>query len=261
MGFKPFDLTGKTVLITGGNGGIGLGMAEGLAQAGADVVIWGTNEEKNAKALAGLQQYGTKVAAMKYNVGAEAEVEARFAETLDFLGGKLDACFANAGVSGDRRQMKEGFGGMDYAEWRRVLDINLDGVFFTLRAAGRHMKERGEGGTLVGTSSTASIMGQARGEHYAASKGAMNAIIKALAVEYGRHSIRANAVLPGWIETEMTAPAFNWDKFRDAVLPRVPAGRWGTKEDFAGIAVYLVSDASRYHTGDVIVIDGAYTLF
>jgi NAD(P)-dependent dehydrogenase (short-subunit alcohol dehydrogenase family) len=249
MTFKPFDLTGKSVLITGGNGGIGLGMAEGLAQAGADVVIWGTNPEKNAAALAELKQYGTKVA------------EDNFAETLEFLGGKVDACFANAGISGDRRKMKDGFGGMDYAEWRRVLDINLDGVFFTLRAAARHMKERGEGGSLVGTSSTASIMGQARGEHYAASKGAMNAIIKALAVEYGRHGIRANAVLPGWIETEMTAPAFNWDKFRDAVLPRVPAGRWGTKEDFAGIAVYLVSDASRYHTGDVIVIDGAYTLF
>ncbi|HKK30868.1 MAG TPA: SDR family oxidoreductase [Alphaproteobacteria bacterium] len=261
MPFAPFDLTGKTVLITGGNGGIGLGMAEGLAQAGADVVIWGTNEEKNAAALKDLEQYGTKVAAMKCNVGSEQDVEAKFAETLDFFGGKLDACFANAGVSGDRRKMKEGFGGMDYAEWRRVLDINLDGVFFTLRAAGRHMKARGEGGCLVGTSSTASIMGQARGEHYAASKGAMNAIIKALAVEYGRHGIRANAILPGWIETEMTAPAFNWDRFREAVLPRVPAGRWGTKEDFAGIAVYLVSDASRYHSGDVIVIDGAYTLF
>lgn len=261
MAFKPFDLTGKAVLITGGNGGIGLGMAEGLAQAGADVVIWGTNEDKNAHALSELKQYGTKVAAMKVNVGSETEVEDNFGETIKFFDGRLHGCFANAGISGDRRKMKDGFGGMDYAEWRRVLDINLDGVFFTLRAGARHMKAQGEGGALVGTSSTASIMGQARGEHYAASKGAMNAIIKALAVEYGRHGIRANAVLPGWIETEMTAPAFNWDKFRDAVLPRVPAGRWGSKEDFAGIAVYLVSDASRYHTGDVIVIDGAYTLF
>lgn len=261
MPFAPFDLSGKTVLITGGNGGIGLGMAEGVAQAGADVVIWGTNEEKNAAALKELEQYGTKVTAMKCNVGDEAEVEARFAETLDFLGGELDACFANAGVSSDRRKLKDGFGSMEYEEWRRVLDINLDGVFFTLRAAGRHMKERGKGGSLSATSSTASIMGQARGEHYGASKGAINAMIKGLAVEYGRHGIRANAILPGWIETPMTEPAFNWDKFRDNVLPRVPAGRWGTKEDFAGIAVYLVSDASRYHTGDVIVIDGAYTLF
>ena len=261
MAFKPFDLTGKTVLITGGNGGIGLGMAEGVAQAGADVVIWGTNEEKNAAALKELEQYGTKVAAMKVNVGSEADVEASFAETLDFLGGELDACFANAGVSSDRRALKDGFGSMAYEEWRRVLDINLDGVFFTLRAAGAHMKARGKGGSLSATSSTASIMGQARGEHYGASKGAINAMIKGLAVEYGRHGIRANAILPGWIETPMTEPAFNWDKFRDNVLPRVPAGRWGTKEDFAGIAVYLVSDASRYHTGDVIVIDGAYTLF
>ena len=149
MAFKPFDLTGKTVLITGGNGGIGLGMAEGVAQAGADVVIWGTNPDKNAAALKELEQYGTKVAAMKVNVGSEAEVEDHFAKTLDFLGGKLDACFANAGVSGDRRKMKEGFGGMDYAEWRRVLDINLDGVFFTLRAAARLGLPAPEGGTFL----------------------------------------------------------------------------------------------------------------
>ena len=198
--------------------------------------------------------------AMRCDVSDEEEVAERFAETVAELG-KVTACFANAGVSSDRRALKGGFSTMTTAEWRRVLDVNLDGVFFTLRAAAGHMVERGIAGSLAATSSLAAIMGQARGEHYGAGKGALIAMMRALAVEYGPGGIRANSVLPGWIETPMTEPAFNWDRFRDAVLPRVPVGRWGEKEDFGGIAVYLVSDASRYHSGDTFVIDGAYSLF
>lgn len=260
MAYTPFDLTGKKVLITGGNGGIGLGMAEAVAQAGADVCIWGTNEQKNEAARAALDAFGTKVVALRCNVADEQEVLDRFAETVSELG-HVDACFANAGVSSDRRRTPEGFVGMSYEEWRRVTSVNLDGAFFTLRSAARHMVERGTGGSLAVTSSLAAIMGQARGEHYGATKGAVISMIRGLAVEFGRHGIRANAILPGWIETAMTESAFNWDKFRNAVLPRVPARRWGTKEDFGGIAVYLVSDASAYHSGDTFVIDGAYSLF
>lgn len=260
MPYKPFDLTGKKVLVTGGNSGIGLGMAEAVAQAGADVCIWGTNEEKNAAARAALEQHGTKIMALRCNVADEQEVLDRFAETVSGLG-HVDACFANAGVSSDRRKAPDGFVGMSYEEWRRVTSVNLDGAFFTLRSAAKHMVDRGQGGSLAVTSSLAAIMGQARGEHYGATKGAVIAMARGMAVEFGRHGIRANAILPGWIETAMTEGAFNWDKFRNAVLPRVPAKRWGTKEDFGGIAVYLVSDASAYHSGDTFVIDGAYSLF
>ena len=260
MAYKPFDLTGKKVLITGGNSGIGLGMAEAVAEAGADVCIWGTNSEKNQAALEALRAYGTKIVALQCDVADEAAVDDSFAATLRELG-HLDACFANAGVSSDRRRNPDGFVGMTYEEWRRVTSVNLDGAFFTLRASARHMAERGKGGSLVGTSSLAAIMGQARGEHYGATKGALISMMRALATEFGRHGIRANSILPGWIETAMTERTLSWDKFAAAVKPRIPAGRWGTKEDFGGIAVYLVSDASAYQSGDTFVIDGAYSIF
>jgi NAD(P)-dependent dehydrogenase (short-subunit alcohol dehydrogenase family) len=150
---------------------------------------------------------------------------------------------------------------MPSEEWRRVLKVNLDGAFFTFRAAARHMVERAGGGVLVGTASLAAIEGAARSEHYAATKGGLISMIRALAVEFARNGIRANAVLPGWIDTAMTEKALNWDKFRDKVLPRVPMRRWGKPEDFGAIAVYLVSDASSYHTGDTFLIDGGYSLF
>lgn len=260
MAYAPFDLTGKKVLITGGNSGIGLGMAEAVAEAGADVVVWGTNPDKISAAEESLKSRGVQALGLQVDVASEEDTAAKFAETVDFLG-HVDSCFANAGVSSNRRATKDGFAGMTFEEWRRVLDVNLDGVFFTLRAAAKHMVERGQGGSLAVTSSLAAIMGQARGEHYGATKGAVISVSRALAVEYGRHGIRSNAILPGWIESPMTHNTLSWDRFQDAVLPRVPAGRWGEKEDFGGIAVYLVSDASRYHSGDTFVIDGAYSLF
>lgn len=260
MAYAPFDLSAKKVLITGGNSGIGLGMAEALADAGAEVVVWGTNEEKIKSAEESLQARGVRALGLKADVASEDDTAAKFDETVAFLG-HVDACFANAGVSSNRRATKDGFAAMSVEEWRRVLDVNLDGVFFTLRAAAKHMVERGQGGSLAVTSSLAAIMGQARGEHYGATKGAVIAMSRALAVEYGRQGIRCNAILPGWIESPMTHNTLAWDRFQEVVLPRVPAGRWGEKEDFGGIAVYLVSDASRYHSGDTFVIDGAYSLF
>jgi NAD(P)-dependent dehydrogenase (short-subunit alcohol dehydrogenase family) len=198
------------------------------------------------------------VLALACDVADEAAVDHAFAQTVATLS-RVDACFVNAGVSG--RAGGQSFTEMTTEEWRRVMSVNLDGAFFTLRAAARHMTARPGGGSLVVTASLAAISGQARGEHYAATKGAIISMMKALAVEFARHRIRANAILPGWIETPMTERTLRWDKFVERVLPRVPARRWGTGQDFGGIAVYLTSDASAYHTGDTFIIDGGYSIF
>ena len=258
MTYPAFDLTGKVALITGGNSGIGLGMAEALAQAGAAVAIWGTNEEKNRGALERITKLGGRATALRCDVADEAAVERAFADTLA-THGRVDSCFVNAGVAG--RRGLNSFLEMTTEEWRRVMSVNLDGAFFTLRTAARHMVERGDGGALVVTSSLAALSGQARGEHYAATKGALISMMKAIAVELARHGVRANAIVPGWIDTPMTEKTLRWDRFVEKVQPRVPMRRWGVPEDFGGLAVYLASDASRYHTGDTFVIDGGYAIF
>jgi NAD(P)-dependent dehydrogenase (short-subunit alcohol dehydrogenase family) len=255
--YKPFDLSGKVALITGGNSGIGLGMARATAQAGADVAIWGTNKDKNAAAKAELEASGRRILTWECDVSNEAAVDACMAETIRELG-RIDGCFANAGVSG---RGSSSFLEMSAAEWHRVLRVNIDGAFYTFRAAARHMVARGGGGALIGTASLAAIEGAARSEHYAATKGGLISMIRALAVEFARHGIRAHAILPGWIETNMTAGAIANEKFARNVLPRIPMRRWGTGDDFGGIAVYLMSEASRYHTGDTFLIDGGYALF
>jgi len=257
MAYKGFDLTGKVSLITGGNGGIGLGMADAMAEAGADVCIWGTNPTKNSAAAEKLKRHGHKVHTQIVDVGDEQQVQAGFAETLKVMG-HVDNCVANAGVSG---RGKGSILEMDYAEWRRVLQVNLDGVFFTFRAAAKHMVERGKGGSLVAMASTAAIEGAARSSHYGASKGGVTAMVRALAVELARYKITVNSILPGWIETEMTANAVANPKFAGSVLPRIPERRWGTGADFGPIAVYLASGATGYTTGRDFVIDGGYTLF
>jgi hypothetical protein len=257
MALQEFNLTGKVALITGGNSGIGLGMAEGLAKAGADVCVWGTNPDKNAAAQKQLEAHGTRVLALRCDVSDEAQVAASFLQTVKSLG-KVDSCFANAGV-GSNSPLP--FFEQPTEVWRRIWAVNLDGAFFTLRAAASHMVERGQGGRLIGTASASAIHGAARGEAYAASKGALVATMRGLAVELARYNITANIITPGWIETPMTARNVGDEKFESAVIRRVPFRRWGTGEDFAGIAVYLASDASAYHTGDNFVIDGGYTRF
>ena len=194
--------------------------------------------------------------ALKCDVSDEQAVEKCFATTVDALG-KVDACFANAGL----HRMTTPFHEMDTEEWRLIFRVNMEGTFFLFRAAVRHMLERGQGGSLVATSSLSGISAMARGEHYAATKAGAIAMVRSIAVEYAKHGIRANAILPGWVESEMTGDLLSWDKFQAAVLPRVPMGRWGKPEDYGSIAVYFAGDASRYHTGDIVVIDGGYHCF
>lgn len=256
MPYEPMNLTGKVALVTGGNSGIGLGMAQALAEAGADVCIWGTNPQKNEAALTQLQATGAKAAAMICDVSDEAAVEASFAATVEQFG-KVDGAYANAGVGGNGTPFID----IPTEEWRRVLGVNLDGVFWTFRAAAKHMVERGEGGRLIGTSSVSTVHGAPRSEPYASSKGAMISMVRGLAVELARHGITANTIIPGWIETPMTERSFGSEVFEGAVKKRIPERRWGTGADFGGLAVYLMSDASEYHTGDQFVIDGGYTRF
>jgi NAD(P)-dependent dehydrogenase (short-subunit alcohol dehydrogenase family) len=259
MAFNPFDLSGKVALVTGGNGGIGLGMAEGLAAAGAKVAIWGQNPDKNAKAEAKLKSYGGEVLVQKVDVNDEAAVVAGVAEVLERFG-RLDFVAANAGVGGGAP-----FEEMTTEKWRRVTTVNLDAVFWTFREAAKHMVARAKagdtGGSLLVTSSTSAIHGAPKNQAYASTKGAVLSMVRGLAVEYARYGIRANSILPGWIRSDMTAAAQGWDKFNTQVIGRVPMRRWGDPEDFSGIAVYLASDASRFHTGDSFVIDGGYTIY
>lgn len=260
MAYKSFDLTGKVALVTGGNGGIGLGMAEAMAQAGATVLIWGTNEQKNARALDLLKSHGGEAEARRVDVSDEQQVVEETARAVREHG-RLDTVIANAGIGGGARSFSE----FDTETYRKVLAVNLDGAFWTLREAAKHMVERAnggdKGGSLVGVASTAAIEGAARNQAYAASKGGLVSMLKAIAVEHARYGIRANGILPGWIATEMTEGAQNNPTFAEKVLPRVPVRRWGQPEDFGAIAVYLASDASAYHTGQMLVIDGGYTIF
>jgi NAD(P)-dependent dehydrogenase (short-subunit alcohol dehydrogenase family) len=260
MPYKPFDLTGKVALVTGGNGGIGLGMAEALAQAGADIAIWGSNPEKNERAKARLSETGVRVLAQRVDVSDESAVDAAMSDAVNDLG-RIDAVIANAGMSLKGRPFVD----TPTEDYRKVMSVNVDGVFFTFRAACRHMVERAKGGdpggSLVAISSLSVIDGAARNAHYAATKGALLPMVKAVAVEHARFGVRANSVLPGWIATDMTQAAQGSDVFNDKVIGRVPLRRWGEPSDFGGIAVYLASDASRFHTGDQILIDGGYAIF
>lgn len=250
-----FDLTGHVALVTGGNGGIGLGMARGLARAGAAIAVWGTNADKNGAAAEELRDLGADAEAFRCDVSDEEQVKASMAATLERFG-RVDSCFANAGIGGGGR-----FTDMSLEEWRRVQRVNSEGAFLTLQAAAKHMVERGDGGSLVGISSVSAIDGAPLTPSYAHSKGGLIAMIRGLAVGMARYGIRANAILPGWIETAMTEAGFDTEGFQTKVLPRIPHRRWGTPDDFGAVAVYLASPASSYHTGDTLVIDGGYTIF
>lgn len=249
------DLTGRVVLVTGGNGGIGLAAAQGCAAAGADIAIWGRDAAKNAEAAAALAVDDRKVFPAVCDVADEDQVVAAMAATVEALG-RVDAVIANAGIGGAAPIADLGLD-----EWRRVTSVNLDGAFLTLREGARHMLERGGGGAMVVVSSTASIFGAPRQPHYAASKAGVLGLMRSLAVELARHRIRVNAVLPGWTATDMLAPAQGYQKFVDATVGRTPVRRWADPSELADAFAYLADPSLTFHTGDELRIDGGYSIF
>lgn len=251
----PLTLAGRTVLVTGGNGGIGLGMAEACGRAGAQVVIWGRNEEKNAAALDRLSAQSVSAHAFVCDVAEANTIAPTFAASVDAAGGRIDSVFANAGTGGGGS-----FLDLTLAEWRRVMAVNLDGVFLTLQAAARHMVEAG-GGSLVAVSSTSAIHGAANNEAYGAAKTGVLGLVRALAVGLARHQIRVNALLPGWTKTDLAAAGYAWDKFREATISRTPVRRWAEPEEMGPAAVFLADPTVTFHTGDSVVVDGGYTVF
>jgi 2-deoxy-D-gluconate 3-dehydrogenase len=245
-----FDLKGKTALVTGGNGGIGLAMARGLAQAGAKVAIAGRDPGKNAAAAKALSG---EVLTIQADVRKEASCRAMVDEAAGKLG-RLDILVNNAGMN-IRKQPQE------YAleEWREVLDTNLTSAFVAAQAAYPHMKRAG-GGKIVNIGSMMSIFGAAFVAPYGASKGGIVQLTRALACAWARERIQVNAVLPGWIDTALTQRARqDVAGLHERVLARTPAGRWGEPEDLAGIAVFLCSKASDFVTGTAIPVDGGYS--
>lgn len=256
---SPFDLTGKVALVTGGNGGIGLGMAEGLAAAGATTIIWGRNEAKNNAAQARLRAINPASEAAMVDVSDEQAIEAAMAGIVE-RHGRLDAVFANAG----RGAPPTPFAAQSRDSWEEVFATNLWGVRATLQAASRHMIARAKagdpGGSLVVVGSLAGVNATPYLEAYGVSKAAILSLSKHLAGALARYGVRSNAIIPGWIATEMTARSQANPDIEKSVSARIPMRRWGQPEDFAAIAVYLASDGSAYHTADTFLIDGAYAV-
>src|SRR5512134_1569784 len=246
-----FDLKGKAALVTGGNGGIGLGMARGLAQAGAKVAIAGRDQEKNAAAAKALSG---EVLTIQADIRKEASCRAMVDEAAEKLG-RLDILVNNAGMN-IRKQPQE------YAleEWREVLDTNLTSAFVAAQAAYPHMKRAG-GGKIVNIGSMMSLFGASFAAPYGASKGGIVQLTRSLAAAWAKDNIQVNAVLPGWIDTAMTQRARTDVKgLHERVLARTPSGRWGEPKDLSGIAVFLSSSASDFITGTAIPVDGGYSV-
>jgi NAD(P)-dependent dehydrogenase (short-subunit alcohol dehydrogenase family) len=255
-----FDLSGKVVLATGANSGIGLAFLQGCAKQGADVVVWGRRAQKNAEALEALKALGApRVYAVAVDVSDEAAVEAAFASTLEVMG-RVDCVFANAGFN-DRAAS---FADLTTKAYNDLLNVNLHGAFYTLRAAARHMRERARagdpGGSIVACGSLSIFHGLQGMEHYAASKGALAAMIKGLAVEMGQYGVRANMLAPGFILTGMTDDKAQTEAVTKRFAAITPLGRPGYASDIEGPAAYLASDASKFHTGDILVVDGGRTV-
>lgn len=251
-----FDLQGHVAVVTGGNGGLGFGIAQGLARAGADVSIWGRDADKNARAAEALAIHGTAVHQVQCDVTSEGNVAHALAQTVATLGG-IDSCFANAGAL----QRPSAFVDLELDEFRRVMAVNLEGAFLTLRGAAAQMLEQGRGGSLVGVSSTASLYGGAKGQAYPASKAALNSLVRGIAIELAPQAIRANVLLPGWSESPMTSEVLATGGMQQKVLPRIPMRRWGSADDLEGAAVYLASEASAFQTGSELVVDGGYSVY
>jgi NAD(P)-dependent dehydrogenase (short-subunit alcohol dehydrogenase family) len=253
-----FDLTGHVTLVTGGNSGIGLGMADGLASAGADVCVWGTNPAKNGAAEEQLRRHGTRVASMVVDVGDEGAVIAAMRSVAETFG-SIDSCFANAAVTG--QWSNPSFIDSTLDVWRRTMRVNLDGTYLTLREAARQMVAQGSGGSLVATSTIATVFGAPREQPYAASKGGVEAMMRGIAVELARYGIRANTLLPAWTSSPQMDLWADNPAVADRIKARIPMRRFGEPSEWGGVAVYLASPASSWQTGETIRLDGGYSVF
>ena len=255
-----FDCTGKVTMVTGGNGGIGFGFAMGTAKMGGDVAIWARNAEKNAAAKAQLLEAGAgRVETYQVDVSTEEAILEGYDRLMrDF--GRVDCVFANSGASPRYDSVFD----MPTEHWFEFQKVALHGAFFTLREGARHMLERAKagepGGSLVACGSLSLFQGLPGKMEYAASKCAVGAVIRCLAVELGPHKIRANVVAPGLIMTPMMGGEANEKALADYYGPQVPIKRVGYPEDFEGIGAYLCSDASSFLTGETITIDGGYMI-
>ena len=249
-----FDLTGKVALVTGGNGGIGLGMCRGLAQAGAHVLIAGRDTAKSEAAVAQLRAQGLHADAITVDVADEASVATMTAQAVATLG-RLDVLVNNAGTN-IRQPAHE----LSLADWNTVINVNLTSAFLCSRAAHPHMVRAG-GGKIINIGSMMSIFGAPYAPAYGASKGGVVQFTRSIATAWAGDNIQANAVLPGWIDTELTRKArAQVPGLNERVIARTPAGRWGEAGDLAGIAVFLASRASDFVTGTAIPVDGGYSI-
>ena len=249
-----FDLSGRVAIVTGGNGGIGLGMAKGLAAAGAAVVVAARNRDKSENAVAELAALGAKSAFIPLDVADPASCRAMVAGAAERFG-RLDILVNNAGMS--IRKPPETYA---VEEWQRVLDTNLTGALVCCQAAYPHMQHQG-GGKIINIGSMMAIFGAAYAAAYSASKGAIVQLTKSLATAWAKDNVQVNAILPGWIDTDLTRNArVQVQGLHERVLARTPAQRWGSPDDFAGIAVFLAAPASNFITGTAIPVDGGYSV-
>ncbi|CAN7490706.1 SDR family oxidoreductase [Phenylobacterium sp. LjRoot225] len=260
MARNLFDLTGRVVLAAGANSGIGLGFLMGCAKQGADVVVWGRRADRNIEALEKLSAAGAgRVHHEPVDVADEAAVQAAFASSLKVMD-RVDCVFVNAGFS----SRAPSFPDMTTEMYHELLNVNLHGAFYTLREATRHMRERAQtgdpGGSIVVCGSLSIFHGLQGMEHYAGAKGALAAMVKGLAVEMGQYGVRANMIAPGFIMTEMTQGSPQAEGVIKHFSSITPLGRPGYPEDIEGPAAYLASDASRFHTGDILIVDGGRTV-
>jgi len=258
VGKGLFDLSGKVTVVTGGNSGIGLGFARGIAKQGGDLEIWARNTEKNAAAKAELEALGAKVIARQVDVTSEAAVVGAFEATLrDF--GRVDCVFANSGIPPAMVPTWQ----ITTEQWEGLLAVSLHGAFYTLREGARHMVARAEagepGGSLVFCGSLSIFDGVPGVGNYATAKGGMAAFIRTMASELGKHRIRANTLAPGYIKTDMTGEELT--PIDQYFASKTPIPRPGTPADMEGVAAYLASDASSFHTGDTLVVDGGALVY
>lgn len=254
MATKQFDLTGKVAIVTGGNGGIGLGMARGLAASGADIAVVARNEAKSAAAIAELRRHGVKAIAVTTDVTDQAAVSAMVGRVQHELG-RIDILVNNAGIT-----VRKPPHVLSIEEWNSIIQTNLTSAFICSQAVYPAMKAAG-GGKIINIGSMMSIFGASFSPAYAASKGGIVQFTRSCACAWAADNIQANAILPGWIDTELTKGARQQiDGLHDKVLARTPAARWGAIDDFAGVAVFLCSAASDFVTGTAIPVDGGFSV-